>query len=130
MREDEDRRVERRVGAPGALPLRVLVPPGVPELSGAHDLGADFRVVVLADEGVVDSGAAAGLPPVGREHPLVEPVAGVPEMRVAVLAFAGAESVERDREILYSYAGHGWQSFGFPKWTGSYRHDQHGTLPV
>ena len=36
MREDEDRRVERRVGAPPALPLRVLVPSRETELSGTH----------------------------------------------------------------------------------------------
>src|SRR5918999_531240 len=41
MSEDEDRCVERRVGTPRALPLRVLVPSGVAELPGTHDLGTD-----------------------------------------------------------------------------------------
>src|SRR5918992_3891950 len=54
MGEDEDRCVERRVGTPGALPLRVLVPSGVAELPGTHDLGADPRIVPL-DEDVVDT---------------------------------------------------------------------------
>src|SRR5918994_4451643 len=40
MGEDEDRCVERRVGTPPALPVRILVPAGVAELPGAHDLGA------------------------------------------------------------------------------------------
>src|SRR6266540_5033190 len=74
MSEDEDRCVERRVGTPCALPLRVLVPSGVAELPGTHDLGADPGIV-LVDEGVVDAAAPAGLPPPpGREHPLVQPI--------------------------------------------------------
>ena len=54
MGEDEDRRVERRVGTPPALPLRVLVPAGRAELPGTHDLGADPRIV-QPQEGVVDA---------------------------------------------------------------------------
>src|SRR5688572_4491739 len=46
MGEDEDRRVEGRVGTPRALPLRVLVPSGMAELPGTHDLGADPRIVL------------------------------------------------------------------------------------
>ena len=99
MGEDEDRRMERRVGAPGALPVRVLVPSGVAELPGAHDLGADPQIVPL-DEGVVDAAAAAGVPPSGGEHPFVQPVAGVTEMGNGALAFAGAEPVERDGEVV------------------------------
>src|SRR6476659_6974088 len=54
MGEDEDRCVERRVGTPRAPPLRVLVPSGVAELPGPHDLGADPTIVPL-EEGVVDA---------------------------------------------------------------------------
>ena len=54
MGEDEDRRVERRVGTPRALPLRVLVPSGVAPLPGTHDLGADPRTVLLGED-VVDA---------------------------------------------------------------------------
>ena len=98
MGEDEDRCVERRVGTPHALPLRVLVPSGRAELPGAHDLGADPRTVLL-QEGVVDAAGAAGLadhpvPPPGGEHPFVQPVAGVTERCVVALTFAGAEAVE------------------------------------
>src|ERR671923_265942 len=93
MGEDEDRCVERRVGTPRALPLRVLVPPGVAELPGTHDLGADPRIVPL-DEGVVDAAATAGLPPPGRKHPLVQPIPGVAEMCVVALTLAGAEPVQ------------------------------------
>src|ERR671925_2039641 len=64
MGEDEDRRVERRVGTPRALPLRVLVPSGVAELPGTHDLGADPRIVLLGED-VVDAAATAGPPPPG-----------------------------------------------------------------
>src|SRR5688572_3214567 len=60
MGEDEDRCVERRVGAPRALPLRVVVPSGRAELPGTHDLGADPRSE-QAREGVVDAAGAAGL---------------------------------------------------------------------
>src|SRR4051794_4108007 len=98
MGEDEDRCVERRVGTPRALPLRVLVPSGVAELAGPHDLGADPGIVLPGD-GVVDAAAAAGLAehraaPPGGEHPVVQPFAGVTEMRVAALTLPGAEAVE------------------------------------
>ena len=99
MGQYEDRRVERRVGPPRTLPVRVLVPSGVAELPGPHDLGADPRIVPL-DESVVDAAAAAGLPPSGGEHPFVQPVAGVTEMGIGALTFAGAKPVERDREVV------------------------------
>jgi hypothetical protein len=102
VREDEDGRVERRVGTPRALPLGVLVPAGVAELPGAHDLGADPHVELL-DEGVVDAAAAVGLPRAGGEHPLVQPIPGVPEMGVGALALTGTEAVERDGEVLDAY---------------------------
>src|SRR5438552_2114287 len=58
--EDEGRCVERRVGTPRALPLRVLVPSGMAELVRTHDLGADPWSEPLR-EGIVDAAAAAGL---------------------------------------------------------------------
>src|SRR5215218_11476608 len=60
MGEDEGRGVERRVGTPPALPLRVLGPSGRAELVGTHDLGAHPRIV-QPHEGVVDAAGAAGL---------------------------------------------------------------------
>ena len=104
MGEDEGRCVERRVGTPPALPLRVLVPSGRAELPGTHDLGADPRSE-QPQEGVVDAAAAAGLavplvPPPGGEHPLVQPFAGVTERCVQALTFAGGETVERDGDLL------------------------------
>jgi len=102
--EDEYRRVERRLVTPPALPRRILVPPGVAELPGAHDLGADPRIVQPQDR-VVDAAAAARLadhlvPPPGHQHPLVQPFAGMAERGVVAQAFAGAEPVERDGEEL------------------------------
>src|SRR5262245_40619783 len=38
VRQDEDRGVERRLVAPPALPVGVLVPAGIAVLAGAHDL--------------------------------------------------------------------------------------------
>ena len=104
MREDEDRCVERRVGTPPALPLHVLMPSGVAELPGTHDLGADPRSE-LPRQGVVDAAGAARLaeslvPPPGGEHPFVQPFAGVAERCVEALTFAGAETVEGDGEEL------------------------------
>src|SRR5829696_8984144 len=98
MGEDEGRRVERRVGTPPALPLGVLVPSGIAELPGTHDLGTDPRTVLLG-EGVVDAAAAAGLadhlaPEPGGEHPAVQPFAGVAERCVVALTLTGAEAVE------------------------------------
>src|ERR687884_110770 len=102
--EDEDRRVKRRVGAPPALPLRVLVPSGRAELPGTHDLGADPRIV-QPDKGVVDAAGAAGLteplaPPPRGEHPFVQPLAGMAERCVEAQTFAGTEAVERDGKEL------------------------------
>jgi hypothetical protein len=70
----------------------------VAELPGTHDLGADPRAV-LVGEGVVDAAAAAGLadhlaPPLGGEHPLVQPFAGVTERCVVALTLTGAETVQ------------------------------------
>jgi hypothetical protein len=65
----------------------------VAELPGAHDLGADPRIVPL-DEDVVDTAATAGLPPPGGEHPFVQPIPGVTEMCVVALTLTGAEAVE------------------------------------
>jgi hypothetical protein len=107
MGEDENRCVERRVGTPRALPLRVLVPSGRSELPGTHDLGADPRTVLLG-EGVVDATAPAGpvthlgAPPPGGEHPFVQRFAGVSERCVVALTLTGAEAVERDGEVLYA----------------------------
>ena len=67
--------------------------------SRPHDLGADPGIVLL-DEGVVDAAAAAGLPPAGGEHPLVQPVPGVTEVCVVALTLTGAEAVERDGEVV------------------------------
>lgn len=69
------------------------------ELASTHDLGADPPIELL-DEDVVDAGAAAGLPPLGGEHPLVQPIAGVTEMCVGALSLPGAEPIERDREVV------------------------------
>jgi hypothetical protein len=80
------------------------VPPRRAELVRTHDLGADPGSELLR-EGVVDAAAAAGLadhlvPPLGGEHPFVQPFAGVAERCVAGLTCAGAEAVERDGEVL------------------------------
>src|SRR5688500_434895 len=99
MGEDEGRCVERRVGTPPALPLRILVPSGRAELPGTHDLGADPRTVLLGKD-VVDAAATAGLPKPGGEHPFVQPFAGVAERCVEALRLAGAEPVERDGEVV------------------------------
>src|SRR3954447_19278922 len=99
MGEDVDRCVERRVGTPRAFPLRVLVPSRVAELPGTHDLGADPRIVPL-DEDIVDAPATAWAPPLGGEHPLVQPLAGMAEMCVGALTLTGAVAVERDGEVV------------------------------
>src|SRR5215211_7921346 len=111
MGEDEDRCVERRVGTPPALPVRVLVPSGVAEFPCTHDLDADPRTVLLG-EGVVDAAAPAGLadhlaPEPGGEHPLVQPFAGVTERCIVALTFARAEAVERDGEVVDADERHG-----------------------
>src|SRR5215204_4617129 len=100
MGEDEDRRVERRVGTPPALPLRVLVPSGRAELPRTHDLDADPRAM-RPRESVVGAAGATGLadqlaPPPSGEQPFVQPLARVAERRVEALRLAGAETVERD----------------------------------
>src|SRR3954453_8328445 len=104
MCEDEDRRVERRVGTPPALPLRVIVPSRGAELPGTHDLGADPRIVP-SRKSVVDAEGPARLadhlaPPPGGEHPFVQPLARVAERCVEALGLAGAETVELDGEVM------------------------------
>jgi hypothetical protein len=89
--------VERWVGTPGALPVRVLMPSGMAELPCTHGLGADSRIV-LPGEYVVGAAATAGLPPLSSEQPLVQPVSGVTEMCVVALTFTGA--VERVHQLL------------------------------
>jgi hypothetical protein len=80
------------------------VPPGIAELAGAHDLGADTRIV-LPKERIVDAAATTRLaghlvPPAGDEHPFVQPLARVSERGIKAQAFTSAETVERDREEL------------------------------
>ena len=60
---------------------------------------------------VVDAACAAGLPehlppPPGREHPLVQPFAGMAEGLLEALTFAGPEAVERNRDVLDADEGH------------------------
>jgi hypothetical protein len=54
---------------------------------------------VLPGEGVIDTAATARranhlAPPPGREHPLVQPFAGVTEWCVVAQTLTGAEAVE------------------------------------
>ena len=81
------------LGPHAALPIRIVLPPGVAELPGPHDLGAD-PVIVPLHEGVVDAAAAAGLPRAGLEHPFVQALPGVAEVQLLGLALTGAEAVE------------------------------------
>ena len=104
------RRTERRIRSPPPAPLRVVLPAWRAELSGTHDLRADTVRVTLG-EGVVDAGRTGFTPGPGREHPLVEAMGGVPERRLQRQALAGAEPVERDREVVNPDARHG-SSFG------------------
>ena len=55
-------------------------------VAGRYVLVADFARMVA--------------PPAGDEHPFVQPFAGVAERCVAGQPFAGAETVERDGEVL------------------------------
>jgi len=59
MRQNEDRGVERWVGAPPARPLRILVPSWETELPGPHDLSAN-PYIVLPRKGIVDVATPAG----------------------------------------------------------------------
>ena len=104
--EDKDRGAERRVVSPPAGPL--LVRPGAvvrAELAPPHDLGADARFPG-AGESVVDAGAAAGLAlhgaeGTGREEPLVQPGSRMPERGLRALPRAGAEPIQRHREVVH-----------------------------
>ena len=104
--EDKDRGAERRVVSPPAVPL--LVRPGAvvrAELAPAHDLGADARLPG-AGESIVDAGAAAGLAlhgaeGTGREEPLVQPGSRMPKRGIQALPLAGAESIQRHREVVH-----------------------------
>src|SRR4051794_20420037 len=99
--EHEGRRVERRVRAPPASPVRVVLPARRAELVGTHDLGADADTVALG-EGVVDSGGSACGPEPGSEHPLVQTLARMAERCLRGLRLAGAEAVEGDGQVVDS----------------------------
>ena len=75
------------------------------------------RYLISFDDGAMDfipeeegpdvAAAAAGLadhrvPPLGGEHPLVQPFARVAERCLARLTFARAEAVERDGEVMHA----------------------------
>ena len=88
----------------------ILVPAGIPELAGAHDLRSDPGIV-QSQECVVDPAAAARLahelaPPASGEHPLVKSFTGMAERRLAAQALAGAEAIEGDGEELDACEGH------------------------
>src|ERR1700733_7341025 len=110
--EDENRGVERRVVSPPSVPL--LVRPGAvlgAELAPPHDLGADARLPG-AGESVVDAGTAAGLAlhgveRAGREEPLMQPGPRMPERGVQALPLAGAEPIQRYREVVHPHSRHG-----------------------
>ena len=103
--ENEHGGMEGRVVAPPAFPL--FVGPWASlgaELIAAHDLCADARAPV-AGERVVDACASAWFPlhlpeGAGGEEPFVQPGTGVAEGRLATLALAGPEAVERNREVV------------------------------
>jgi hypothetical protein len=110
MGEHERRRVERRVGAPPALPVNVVLPAGRTELIRTHDLGADTSPPLLGKR-VIGTGAATGASQhrgtePGGEHPLRQPSAGVTHGRVRALALTGAETVQRDEQVVYPCACH------------------------
>lgn len=78
--------------------------PGVAELAGSHDLGPN-PVLVAPRERLIDAVAAAALahdlaPEAGRNQPFVQPMSGVTERRLAAQALTGAETVERDGEVV------------------------------
>src|SRR6201986_487593 len=104
--EDKDRGVERRVVSPPSGPLLVRPRAVVrAELAPAHDLGADARSPG-AGESVVDAGAAAGLALHGaestsREEPLVQPGSRMPARSLQALPLAGAEPIQRHREVVH-----------------------------
>src|SRR3954451_13258129 len=97
--------MERRIRAPPALPVGVVLPAGRAELVRAHDLGADAVLVLLGDR-VIDAGAAATLEShdrgteAGCEHPPGQPTGGVAHGGVERLGLAGAEAIQRDGEVV------------------------------
>ena len=111
MGEDEHRGVKRRVVPPPALPL--VVWPGAvlrPELIPAHDLRADARPP--GGKRVVHAAAAVGLAlhgteATGGEQPLVQPGTHMPERGIQALPLAGAEPVQRHREVVHPHPRHG-----------------------
>jgi hypothetical protein len=77
------------------LPVGVVLPARWAELARAHDIGADARLVLLGERVVDARGAALASQDrgteAGGEHPLDQPLAGVPDGRVGCLALAGRE---------------------------------------
>ena len=107
VRQDEDRRVERRVVAPGAPELRFILPAGMPELPGTHYLRPDTGDVPLRERVVRAEAAAVPLPGVRSEHPLVQPFTGMSERGFGSLTVPGPETVQRDGEVVDPNLRHG-----------------------
>jgi hypothetical protein len=106
--EDEDRGVERRLVAPPALPA-VVAPRAAlrVELVAPHDLRSD-ALTPRGAQHPFRAGRDLRLPVDAEQHSAVEPLhqcaPRVPERLLPALALAGAEPVERDREVVYSGA--------------------------
>ena len=104
---DEDRRLERRLLAPPALPLVVGPGPALrAELVAAHDLGTDVAVEV-PDQVVVQTAAAPLIgaigPAGGRQGPGHElRGVGVAERTLQALSLTSAVAVAGDGEVVHS----------------------------
>src|SRR4029077_16206325 len=82
---------------PGSVVRAKLAPP--------HNLGADARGPSTG-ESVVDAGAAArlalhGPEGTGREEPLGQPGPRMPKRSLQALPLAGAEPIQRHREVVH-----------------------------
>src|SRR5438552_12235125 len=104
MGEHERRRVEGRVGTPPPSPVGVVLPARRTELPRTHDLAADSRLV-LPGECIVGARAAPGTTHYRRteargEHPLVQPVSGMPEVLVRAQALTGGDAGPLDRQAV------------------------------
>jgi hypothetical protein len=80
------------------------------ELSASHDLGTESDVDPFGER-IVDTHGSSDLalvrrPVAGREIPLVQSMARMTKGSVKRQAFAGSETVKRDREIVNTNLRH------------------------
>jgi len=79
------------------------MPTRMTELPRPHDLRTNPPIKLLSEH-IINTTPTTRLrhptPPPGPKHPLMQPIPRMTEMQLTTLTLTGAETVERDGEVL------------------------------